>query len=944
MRFISTAIFLMISLSVFSQHSKPPLTHDVYDSWKDLDNYKISRDGSTILYEIDPQKGDGYLFWYMTGHRTYDSIARGADGKFSPSGDLIVCRIEFPHDSVRKMLLGGKKKKDLPKDSLAVIDLQKDTVMKFAEVFKFDVSEENEDIIAFLLRHQNESTPADSLKARKKGKKEDKKDLYVIAPYLETYFRAENVEEYFISPQGKSVAYIQAVGDSVDSCAVRVFTPASGKLETLVATQGYATNISSDHKGEKIAFHYSTDTAETKVWSLQILEGRSWRETTTIDTTRQEIPGGWSVSHHMKPVFSDDGSRLYFGTAHLPEPEPKDTLTTEEMVSVDIWNWKDAKLQPQQKKEAEKEKKRTWLALWHFENDKMVQLATEEVEEIRPPLKENGRYVLGYSFRPYWKQTSWKTTRGRDVFLVDQQTGKKEKVLEDIRSTSDLSPGQDHIAWYNIADSSWYIYNVETGENKNITGSSDHVFYNEEHDMPSEAGHYGSAGWTSGGLFMIYDRYDLYLADPGKGTLTNMTEGFGRVNKLQLRRVDLDREDPLADLSRPQMLRAFNDVTKAAGFYKFSRGEGLEELLMEDARFSNPVKAEEAEGIIWTKETFLEYPNLWTSNLEMDSAVKITDVNPQSSEYRWGTVELVNWLSMNGDSLTGLLYQPENIDTTKKYPMLVYFYEKYSDRLHSHHVPKPSRSVINFTYYTSNGYFIFVPDIIYRTGHPGQSCYDAVMPGTMEMLKQSRIDEERLGLQGQSWGGYQVAWLVTRTDLFAAAMAGAPVSNMTSAYGGIRWGSGMSRMFQYEESQSRIGATLWEAPLLYLENSPVFRADKINTPLLIMHNDEDGAVPWYQGIELFTAMRRLNKPCWMLTYNKAPHNLSRRADMEDLTVRMQQFFDHFLKEEPAPVWMTEGIPAKKKGKESGLEIPHTHTQTQTQTNSRRVRDSNPRTR
>jgi len=253
--------------------------------------------------------------------------------------------------------------------------------------------------------------------------------------------------------------------------------------------------------------------------------------------------------------------------------------------------------------------------------------------------------------------------------------------------------------------------------------------------------------------------------------------------------------------------------------------------------------------------------------------------------------------------------------------MLVYFYERSSDRLNRYYIPKPIRSVINWTYYASNGYLIFIPDIVYRTGYPGPSAFDCIISGTQAMCNRfSFINREKLGIQGQSWGGYQTAYIITQTDMFKAAMAGAPVSNMTSAYGGIRWGSGLSRAFQYEESQSRIGATLWERRDLYILNSPLFFADQVNTPLLMMHNDEDGAVPWYQGIEFFNALRRLNKPVWMLVYNGAPHNLKRWADMEDLTIRMAQFFDHYLKGTPEPEWMKYGIPAIDKGKKFGLEF------------------------
>jgi dipeptidyl aminopeptidase/acylaminoacyl peptidase len=288
---------------------------------------------------------------------------------------------------------------------------------------------------------------------------------------------------------------------------------------------------------------------------------------------------------------------------------------------------------------------------------------------------------------------------------------------------------------------------------------------------------------------------------------------------------------------------------------------------------------------------------------------------------KWGEVKLVSWKSFDGTNLQGLMYFPENIDTSLRYPMLVYFYERNADLLHSWSNPAPSRSIINRPYCVSNEYIVFVPDITYETGYPGRCAYNAVVSGTMAMLeKYPFIDPDRLGLNGQSWGGYQVAWLVTHTDLFRCAMAGAPVSNMTSAYGGIRWESGKSRMFQYEEAQSRIGGTLWDKPLLYLENSPLFSAPSIHTPLLIMHNDADGAVPWYQGIELYMALRRLQKPCWMLTYNNEQHNLTRRANMKDLSIRMMQFYDYYLRGAAMPAWMGKGLPALEKGKKDGYEL------------------------
>ena len=336
-------------------------------------------------------------------------------------------------------------------------------------------------------------------------------------------------------------------------------------------------------------------------------------------------------------------------------------------------------------------------------------------------------------------------------------------------------------------------------------------------------------------------------------------------------------------------------------------------------RFRFQAAAEDADQLLWTRESFGTFPDLWTGGADLEAKRKLSHANPQQAEYAWGTAELMDWTSNDGERLEGILITPEGFDPSRQYPLMVYFYERMSDGLHDYRAPTPGGSSVAFSFYASRGYVVFVPDIPYEVGYPGESALDAVVPGVLELLGRGFVDPARIGVQGHSWGGYQIAYMVTKTNLFAAAEAGAPVSNMTSAYGGIRWQTGMSRMFQYERTQSRIGGTLWDERDRYIHNSPLFFADKIRTPLLMMHNDEDGAVPWYQGIELFVALRRLQKPVFMLNYNGEAHGLRRQANQEDWAVRMQQFFDHYLLDAPAPRWMAEGVPAVDKGRDLGLE-------------------------
>jgi dipeptidyl aminopeptidase/acylaminoacyl peptidase len=308
-----------------------------------------------------------------------------------------------------------------------------------------------------------------------------------------------------------------------------------------------------------------------------------------------------------------------------------------------------------------------------------------------------------------------------------------------------------------------------------------------------------------------------------------------------------------------------------------------------------------------------EFPDLWTGPA-LTRLTRISDANPQQKDYRWPTVELVKWVSGDGIPLQGLLYKPEGFDPARQYPMVVYYYELLSDGLHNYNAPA-GRNTVNPTVYTSLGYLVFFPDIVYEVGWPGPSAVKAIVPGVQSLIAKGFVNPKAIGIAGQSWGGYQSAYLITQTSMFAAAVPNAPVANMTSAYGGIRWESGMARPFQYEKTQSRIGGSLWEAPVRYIENSPLFHLDRVTTPVLFMHNDADGAVPWYQGIELFIGLRRLGKEVYMVNYNGDGHNPRKRANQKDIDRRMQQFFATKLKGEPAPDWMVRGIPYVEKGRD-----------------------------
>jgi dipeptidyl aminopeptidase/acylaminoacyl peptidase len=329
--------------------------------------------------------------------------------------------------------------------------------------------------------------------------------------------------------------------------------------------------------------------------------------------------------------------------------------------------------------------------------------------------------------------------------------------------------------------------------------------------------------------------------------------------------------------------------------------------------FGTPIKARNAEVYLLSRQTFVECPDLYVSDASFREMRKISDTNPQQSQYVWGTAELVSYRNTDGVPLKGVLYKPENFDPKKKYPMIVYIYERLSQQLHRYLEPKPGTAV-NPSYYVSNGYLVLTPDIVYTVGFPGQSALKAVLPAVQSVADRGIVDENAIGIQGHSWGGYQIAYMITQTHRFRAVAAGAPVVNMISAYDGIRWGTGLPRQFQYERTQSRIGGSIWQYPTRFMENSPIFWADKVRTPVMMLHNDGDDAVPWYQGIEFYLALRRLGREVYLFNYNGEPHGLRKRTNQKDYAVRLQQYFDHHLKGAPAPDWMVKGVPFLERGK------------------------------
>ncbi|HET7040323.1 MAG TPA: prolyl oligopeptidase family serine peptidase [Gemmatimonadales bacterium] len=929
MRGILTVTFPLV-LAPLSLAAQRPLDHDAYDRWKTIAQERLSRDGRWLSYLLDLERGDDTLKARATAGAAEHTIPRGRDARFSPDGRYLAFLITPEHDSVQAARRAKQRPEDLPKDSLGILDLASGAVTRVERVRAFRVPERAGDWIAYELERPREArAPRDSAARADSGGPKPKPDAEVGYPLVlrrlgtDQERRVADAAGYLFTRKGERIAVAISHRTGETDGVVVIDLAAGGAERRVAGGRGNYRGLAFDDAGVQLAFLTTRDDTATVGARFALYHwrvGQAGEARAAVRGGTGGVPAGWAVSEHRTPSFSRNGGRLFFGTAPWVAPAPEDSTPDDEKVKVDIWHWRDAELQPMQLRRADQTRHRNYLAVLHLPANRVVQLGDTLVTDVTPAEGGDGAFAVGVAEQAYRMRVSWDTPDWRDVYVVDVATGRRRLVLRETQAQPRLSPGGGFLAWWDYGAHRVATYDVRSGTTDTVDIPV--PLDDEEHDTPSPASPYGLAGWTAGDReLLVYDRYDVWAVDPRGGRPPrNVTDGAGRRDSIRFRVVDLDPEE--GALADELLLAGFDYRTKAAGFARdrVTGSRPPRPLLVMDRRFSTPVKAADADLLLFSRESVSEFPDLWASGPDFSRPVRLTDANPQQAEYRWATVESIAWRGADGTALRGLLYQPADFDSTRKYPLLVNFYERNSDNLHAYHPPLPHRSSIRPTFYASRGYLVFVPDVVYRIGYPGQSALDCVVPGVLELVRRGLVDPDRIGVQGHSWGGYQIAYMVTRTNLFQAAAAGAPVANMTSAYGGIRWESGMSRMFQYERTQSRIGRSLWEAPLRYLENSPLFWADRIATPLLILHNDNDGAVPWYQGIELFTAMRRLGKPAWLVNYNGEPHWPLPYPKRRDWNIRMQQFFDHYLMGAPAPEWLARGVPATRKGATMGLEL------------------------
>jgi hypothetical protein len=890
-------------------------------TFQDAMNFKyvqksiISFYGNWVAYEVAPDWGDGYVGVVFTSDTTKNyKIERGASPAFSNDESWFACLIKPKLIDLEN----AKSNKDKPKNNLKILSLNTKKENVIEKVSKFQFSENSK----WLVYEKDETIENDKkLKFKPLGS-----NIALVHLKSGTEINIDNVKQYKFDSLSNYFFYcISSPDGKKDGLYYRnlneEFAPEyiiSQKEKTLFSNLAYSDST------KTLAFTQSSlkDDGTPDQTSLYIWKP-SENNTPYEILNNENLPKNWTIYYKNNIKFAKDGSFLWFGLKPISELYPPEKyerkFTDTSLANLDslqansnllLWHYNDPKIITNQQVLWNNIKDRTYPAIYNFETKKFLQIADTIIKEVEQT-EEHQNYTVGYDETPYEVQSTWNADIF-DLYKINLKTGERKLIAKELQEQANLSPDGKYVVYYK--DSLWYIHNNFTDTTKIATPNMQFPMYNEENDVPDKAQSYGFAGWyEESKRFFINDRYDVWVfSSEEPRNHFSLTGSYGRTNKVIYRLINTLNNRSYYKFKDTVLVSGFSTELKWKNLYYVEfKIIGPEKLtFFNDKNVNFRAMAKGNNSIIYTIEDFDQFPDLWFKKNPFnknDSTWRLTDINPQMKDFYWGTTEKIEWKDSQGNNLQGFIMKPENFDPKKKYPVIIHFYEKFSDYMHTFQRPAINHRP-NPVIYLNDDYVMFYPDIVFKVGYPGFSSEDALITGSKKLIEMGIADPNAIGLQGHSWSGYQTAFIITQTDFFKAASAGAPVSNMTSAYSGIRLGSGLARQFQYEKQQSRIGGNLWDSLDNYIKNSPVFAAPKVNTPLLIEFGDIDDAVPWQQGIELYLAFRRLNKPVFMLEYEKEPHILRKYYNKVDYAIKMKQFFDHYLKGKPAPEWLIKGIP------------------------------------
>lgn len=890
----TSALLLALSLALPASslaQEKRPLTLDDYGAWNRITQVVLSPDGQWLAYALDPNDGDASFFVKaLDGNTTYEAT-NGSGAVFSDDGRWVAYLTEPPEEEAEKL---RKQKQPVP-HTLELVDLRTGEQQSESGVRAFAFSDGGR----FLAVHRDRSDPD----AEHTGS-----DLLLRDLEAGTVLSFGNVSEYAFDEAGTHLAYVVDAAEEAGN-GLYVVDAEDGRIRPLSTGAARFEDLTWSEAGSDVAV-LRGEKPEGKTQRANVLVvargvGDSPRVETYDPAGDATFPEDFVLSELANTRWTDDGQRVVVG---IEEQQDEVEDDDEEKANVDVWHWADDRVQSVQMRQAPADRRFTYTSLYDPSTKRFVRLATDDMRRV--DIEGEGRWAVGRRDAAYRDDLDVEGGRA-DYVRLDPATGAEGVIAEAVRRPLGTSPDGKYFV-YTQDDSVWSV-DLASLERVNLSASTGIDFMSREFDRVAERPAWGVGGWTKDGKALLYTRWDVYAVPLAGGTATAVTGGRGARDSIQFRVVQLDRDADWTDPSGA-ILSAYGEWTKKSGYFRARPGSDPQPLLFDDEMIRGLVKAEDADRFVFTRQTFREFPDYWVAGAGLASPRKVSDANPQISEFAWGSRVLVDYVDERGNKLQATLTLPAGYEQGKRYPMVVYFYERMSQRHHEFSRPvyddRPHMST-----YASNGYLVLMPDIVYDMGYPGSSALDDVTAAAKKVVELGYADPDHIGLQGHSWGGYETSFILTQTDMFACIVTGAPLTDLMSMNNILYKASGNVNGPILQWSQGRMGDQPWDDPERWRSQSPIEHVPDIATPFLILQGTADGAVDWNQGLELYTAARRMGKDVIFLSYPDEPHHLSKEANQKDFQVRMKQFFDHWLMGEPAPSWMVDGVPFLEKGKE-----------------------------
>ena len=801
---------------------------------------------------------------------------------------------------------------------MIVVELATGKKTEFDKIRRFAFSGERSTMLAM---HRYGATPAVPPPAAAPGAKEDDKatgtDLILYEMSTGNEMNVGNVADFSFDKKGNWLAWIIDAQDKLGN-GVELRNLATGAVMPLDNAKATYKGLTWTENGDGLA---TMRGVEDKAWEEKLYTVVAFKKSANgmekiLFDPAKDVPKGMSVSPNRNPMWMADLSTVTFGIHELhakkkkSDSEEKDKAPAKEEDTPDqpdmvIWHYKDSRLQPMQQVQETSDKNFSFLCAYRVADQKFMRLADDDVRSVT--ITPESKYAMGIDVRNYELDGNLSGRRYEDVYAIDVKTGDRKLAVKKAHYVMGPSPDGSHILYYD--DGAFFTFDATSGQSYNITKQISATFWDQEDDHNVVKPPHRPIGWTKdSSAVLLSDGWDIWKAPAHGGAGVNLT-GNGARDKIRYRlRYRLDPDEKGIDLAQPMYVNAYGEWTKKAGIAVLEPGsKAVKMLSWDDAAYGSLMKAKRADAYVYTRETVSESPNF---HLGLAGGAKITDVNPQQKDFLWTKgSRIVDYVSDKGDKLQGTLYLPANYEPGKSYPTIVYIYEKLSQGTNAY--PQPGYNGFSVATYTSNGYAVFTPDIVYKINDPGMSAVWCVVPAVRAAIATGVVDAKRVGIHGHSWGGYQTAFLVTQTKIFAAAIAGAPLTDMIAMYNAVYWNTGSANQPIFESSQGRFTGSPQDNMEAYVRNSPVYHAKNVTTPLIILHNDKDGAVDWTQGIEYFNTLRRLGKPVVMLQYKGENHGLRKPENLKDYTMRMKDFFDYRLSDKEPPKWLIEGVPLLK---------------------------------